>query len=56
VSLYARFYKSLIDVKIGNAMPLSVMPIGTNIHNIELKPGCGGAVSRSAGNYSQLVG
>ena len=48
--------KSLIDVKIGNSMPLSVMPIGTNIHNIELKPGCGGAVSRSAGNYSQLVG
>jgi len=37
-------------------MPLSVIPIGSIIHNIELKPGCGGAVSRSAGNYSQLVG
>ena len=48
--------RNLIDVKIGNAMPLSVIPIGSIIHNIELKPGCGGAVSRSAGNYSQLVG
>ena len=48
--------RNLVDVKVGNAMPLSVIPIGTNVHNIELKPGCGGAVSRSAGNYSQLVG
>ncbi|HLD76731.1 MAG TPA: 50S ribosomal protein L2 [Rickettsiales bacterium] len=48
--------KELIDVKIGNAMPLKVIPIGTIIHNIELKPGSGGAVSRAAGNYSQLVG
>ncbi|NBX52684.1 MAG: 50S ribosomal protein L2 [Proteobacteria bacterium] len=48
--------KNLIDVKIGNAMPLSVIPIGTIVHNIEIKPGCGGAVSRSAGTYSQLVG
>jgi large subunit ribosomal protein L2 len=48
--------KSLIDIKIGNAMPLSVIPIGTIIHNIELKPSCGGAVSRAAGTYSQLVG
>lgn len=48
--------KNLIDVKIGNAMPLSVIPIGSIIHNIELKPSCGGAVSRAAGNYSQLVG
>lgn len=48
--------RQLIDVKIGNAMPLSVIPIGTIIHNIELKPGCGGTISRSAGTYSQLVG
>lgn len=48
--------KNLIDVKVGNAMPLSVIPIGTIIHNIELKPGCGGVISRSAGNSSQLVG
>lgn len=48
--------RQLIDIKVGNAMPLSVIPIGTIIHNIELKPGCGAAVSRSAGAYSQLVG
>lgn len=48
--------KSLIDVKIGNAMPLSVIPIGSIIHNVEIKPSCGGVISRSAGNYSQLVG
>ena len=48
--------RNLIDVKVGNAMPLSVIPIGSIIHNIEIKPGCGGAVSRAAGNYSQLVG
>ncbi len=48
--------RTLIDVKTGNAMPLSVIPIGSIVHNIELKPGCGGAVSRSAGTYAQLVG
>lgn len=48
--------RSLIDVKVGNSMPLSVIPIGTIVHNVELKPGCGGAVSRSAGTYAQLVG
>jgi large subunit ribosomal protein L2 len=48
--------RDLIDVKIGNAMPLSHIPIGTIIHNIELKPGRGGAVSKAAGCYSQLVG
>ena len=48
--------RNLIDVKIGNAMPLGVIPIGSIVHNIELKPGCGGAVSRSAGTYAQLVG
>ena len=48
--------RQLIDVKIGNSMPLAVIPIGTIIHNIELKPGCGGSVSRSAGTYAQLVG
>jgi large subunit ribosomal protein L2 len=48
--------KKLIDIKIGNAMPLSVIPIGSIIHNVELKPGCGGAISRAAGTYGQLVG
>jgi len=48
--------KNLIDIKIGNAMPLAVIPIGSIVHNVELKPGAGGAISRAAGNYSQLVG
>lgn len=48
--------RTLIDVKVGNAMPLGVIPIGAIVHNIELKPGCGGAVSRAAGTYAQLVG
>ncbi|MEO0809058.1 MAG: 50S ribosomal protein L2 [Pseudomonadota bacterium] len=45
-----------VDVKPGNAMPLSAMPIGTIIHNVELKPGKGGQIARSAGTYVQLVG
>ena len=45
-----------VDVKPGNAMPLSAMPVGTIVHNIELKPGKGGQVARSAGAYAQLVG
>ena len=45
-----------VDVKPGNAMPLSAMPVGTIIHNIELKPGKGGQMARSAGAYAQLVG
>ena len=48
--------KSLTDIKTGNAMPLAVIPIGSIIHNIELKPGTGGSVARSAGTYGQLVG
>ena len=44
------------DVKPGNAMPLRGMPIGTIIHNIELKPMKGGQVARSAGTYAQQVG
>ncbi|MFZ5608384.1 MAG: 50S ribosomal protein L2 [Pseudomonadota bacterium] len=45
-----------VDVKPGNAMPLSAMPIGTIVHNVELKPGRGGQIARSAGTYVQLVG
>jgi large subunit ribosomal protein L2 len=45
-----------VDVKPGNAMPLSAMPVGTIIHNVELKPGKGGQIARSAGTYAQLVG
>lgn len=44
------------DVKPGNAMQLASMPIGTIVHNIELKPGAGGKIARSAGSYGQLVG
>ena len=45
-----------VDVKPGNAMPLASMPIGTIVHNVELKPGRGGQIARSAGSYVQLVG
>lgn len=44
------------DVKPGNAMPMANMPIGTIIHNVEMKPGKGGQIARSAGCYAQLVG
>ena len=44
------------DVKPGNAMPLGAMPVGTIVHNIELKQGAGGKLARSAGTYAQLVG
>ncbi len=45
-----------IDVKPGNAMAFSSMPVGTIVHNIELKPGKGGQIARSAGTYAQFVG
>jgi large subunit ribosomal protein L2 len=45
-----------VDVKPGNAMPLSSIPIGTIVHNIELKIGKGGQIARSAGTYAQIVG
>jgi large subunit ribosomal protein L2 len=45
-----------VDVKPGNAAPLSGLPIGTIIHNVELKPLKGGQLARSAGAYAQLVG
>ena len=45
-----------VDVKPGNASPLRGLPIGTIIHNVELKPMKGGQIARSAGTYAQLVG
>ena len=45
-----------VDVKPGNAMPFTGMPIGTIIHNIEMKPGKGGQIARAAGTYAQFVG
>src|SRR5437762_11982402 len=45
-----------VDVKPGNVMPLGNMPVGTIIHNIEMKVGKGGQIARSAGTYAQIVG
>ena len=45
-----------VDVKPGNAMQLGNMPIGTIVHNIEMKIGKGGAMVRSAGTFAQIVG
>ena len=45
-----------VDVKPGNVMPLGNMPVGTIVHNIEMKIGKGGQIARSAGTYAQLVG
>jgi large subunit ribosomal protein L2 len=45
-----------VDIKPGNAMPVGNMPVGTIVHNVELKIGKGGAIARSAGNYAQIVG
>ena len=43
------------DIKIGNALPLSKIPDGTIIHNIEFEPGRGGKIARTAGGYAQLM-
>lgn len=43
------------DIKIGNALPIKNIPVGTLIHNVEMKPGKGGQIARSAGSYVQLV-
>lgn len=45
-----------VDVKPGNAMPMGNMPVGTIIHNVEMKEGKGGQMARSAGTYAQLIG
>ena len=45
-----------VDIKPGNAMPLKNMPVGTIVHNVELKVGAGGQMARSAGCYVQLIG
>ena len=45
-----------VDVKPGNAMPLKNIPVGTIVHNVELRPGKGGQLARAAGTYVQLVG
>ena len=45
-----------VDVKPGNAMPMANIPVGTIVHNVEMKIGKGGAIARSAGTYAQIVG
>ena len=45
-----------VDVKPGNAAPLRSIPVGTIVHNVELKPGAGGQLARSAGALAQLIG
>lgn len=45
-----------VDIKVGNALPLENIPMGTTIHNIEMKPGKGGQLVRSAGTSAQILG
>ncbi|MBD3791432.1 MAG: 50S ribosomal protein L2 [Campylobacterales bacterium] len=45
-----------LDIKTGNAMKLKSIPVGTIVHNIEINPGQGGAMARSAGAYAQIMG
>jgi len=45
-----------VDIRPGNALPMQHIPVGTVIHNIEMKPGKGGQIARSAGTYAQLIG
>ncbi|MBO6521046.1 MAG: 50S ribosomal protein L2 [Rhodospirillales bacterium] len=45
-----------VDIKPGNAMPMAAMPVGTIIHNVEMKQGKGGQMARSAGTYAQIIG
>ena len=48
--------KTGVDIKPGNAMPMAAMPVGTIIHNVEMKVGKGGQMARSAGTYAQIIG
>ncbi len=45
-----------VDIKVGNALPIMNIPVGTMIHNIELRPGKGGELARSAGSSAQILG
>ncbi len=45
-----------LDIKTGNAMKLKSIPVGTLVHNIEMSPGHGGQIARSAGGYAQIMG
>lgn len=43
------------EIKVGNALPMMAIPVGTTIHNVEMKPGKGGQIARSAGAYAQII-
>ncbi len=45
-----------VDIKVGNALPLKNIPVGTMVHNVELRPGKGGQLARSAGAFAQVLG
>ena len=45
-----------VDVKPGNSMPLGAIPVGTIVHNVEMKPGAGGSLARAAGTYAMVAG
>ena len=45
-----------VDIKVGNAMPIMNIPVGTIVHNVELSPGKGGQIARSAGTSVQIIG
>lgn len=45
-----------VDIRPGNALPMENIPVGTIIHNVEMRPGKGGQIARSAGTYAQLIG
>ena len=44
------------DIKVGNALPLENIPVGTMVHNVELNPGAGAKLARSAGSSAQILG
>ncbi|MGC8853096.1 MAG: 50S ribosomal protein L2, partial [Hydrogenobacter sp.] len=48
--------KELPEIKVGNAMPLKYIPVGTIVHNVELHPGKGGQIARAAGMSAQVLG
>lgn len=45
-----------VDIRVGNALPLKNIPVGTMVHNVELRPGKGGQLARSAGAFAQILG
>ncbi|MFC6276203.1 50S ribosomal protein L2 [Psittacicella hinzii] len=44
-----------VEIRVGNSLPMRVIPVGTTVHNVELKPGKGGQLARAAGSYAQII-